>query len=214
MISLLIDTSSVNLIVSIIKDNEILSFTKKSDIKSISTRLLDEIASSIEKCNLEIKDINAIFVTSGPGSFTGLRVGITAAKTMAYALKKKVIPISSLALLASTNFDTDYIIPYIDARRDYVYAAIYDQNLNPVMEDTYIKIEDLLLKTKGKKITFTGYSKVNQIEDYIVPEENIIKIVTKYKDRPGVNPHQLNPNYLKRTEAEENKCDKKLSEGR
>lgn len=207
MISLFIDTSSVNLLISIMKEKEILYFSKIEDLKSISVKVLEEIEKGFQTCNLEINNIDAIFVVNGPGSFTGLRVGITVAKTIAYTLKKKVIPVSSLALIASTSFETDYIVPYIDARRGYVYAGVYDKNLDTIVKDSYIKIEDLLKKVKGKSVTFTGYSKVEKIENYIKPEENIIRIVTKYQDSHSVNPHKLNPNYLKKTEAEEKKSD-------
>lgn len=205
MISLLIDTSSVNLLVSIVKGEKILTFTKISDVKSISIKILEEIDKSLQKCNLEIKDIDTIFIVNGPGSFTGIRVGVTVAKTIAFSLHKKIIPISSLALMATTDFDSDYIVPYIDARRGYVYAGIYDKNLESSMKDAYIKIEDLLEKVKDKNVTFTGYTTVEKIENYKNPEENIIKIVTKYQDYQSANPHEVNPNYLKKTEAEEKK---------
>lgn len=205
MISLLIDTSSVNLLVSIIKENEVVSFSKIRDLKSISVKLLEELDRNFQKCNLKIEDIDMIFIVNGPGSFTGLRVGVTMAKTLAYCLQKKAIPISSLELMATTELDADYIVPYIDARRGYVYAGIYDKNLNNIMEDSYIEIEKLLSKLKNKKAVFTGYSKVEGIDTYICPQENIIKIIKKHQDDPGINPHNLNPNYLKKTEAEEKK---------
>lgn len=207
MIYLFIDTSSVNLIISIIKEKEILYFSKIKDLKSISVKVLEEIEKGFQKCDLEIKDVDTIFIVNGPGSFTGLRVGVTVAKTIAYTLNKKIVPVSSLAFLATTPFKEDYIVPYIDARRGYIYAGIYDKNLKNAMEDSYIKIEDLLIKLKGKNVIFTGYSKVDKIENYVEPKENIISIVTKYKDNEGVNPHKLNPNYLKKSEAEEKKSD-------
>lgn len=205
MISLLVDTSSINLLVSIIKEDKVLSFSKLNDLKSISIKLLEEIDISLKKCNLEIENIDTIFVVNGPGSFTGLRVGVTAMKTIAYCFQKKIIPISSLELMATTVFDADFIVPYIDARRECVYAGIYDKNLNSIMEDSYIKIEELLTKTNNKNVVFTGYSKVTGIDTYIYPNEDVIKIIKKHQNDSGIPPHKLNPNYLKKTEAEEKK---------
>lgn len=205
MISLLIDTSSVNLLVSIIKDREVLSFSKIEGLKSISVKIVEEIQNSLEKCKVGIEDIDTIFIVTGPGSFTGIRVGVTVAKTIAYTLETKIIPVSSLALMATTPFTEEYIVPYIDARRGYVYAGVYDKNVNAIVEDSYIKIEDLLAKIENKQVIFTGYSKVDKIDNYIKPKENIINIVTKYQDHPGIHPHKICPNYLKKTEAEEKK---------
>lgn len=203
MISLLIDTSSINLLVAIVKDGDILSFSKIEELRSISTELLVEIKTSLEKNHLAITDIDTIFIVNGPGSFTGLRVGVAVAKTIAYTLHKKIIPISSLELMATTSFEKEYIVPYVDARRGYVYAGIYDKNLKTILKDSYIKVDDLLNFTKNKDVIFTGYSEVIGITSYIKPKENIIKIIEKYKDSCGMNPHELNPNYLKKTEAEE-----------
>lgn len=210
MIYLVLDTSSTNLTVSLVKDKELLSFQKLENIIGHSTILLKEIDNVLAKNHISISSIDTILVVNGPGSFTGLRVGVTVAKILAYTLNIKIIPISSLEFMASTNCDGDYIIPYIDARRGYVYAGIYDSNLQVIMKDSYISVDELLVKIPvDKKIVFVGNVNVKGIENPIRSKENIISIIEKHKNDEGVNPHLVNPNYLKRVEAEEKLHDSK-----
>lgn len=204
MISLLFDTSSSHLLVSIVKEDVLLAYTKIEDIRGLSTRLLEEIDRCIQKSGISLSQIDTIFIVNGPGSFTGLRVGVTVAKVMAYTAHKKIIPISSLELMATTPFDGDYIVPYIDARRGYVYAGVYDKELNIIKEDSYISVENLLASLDAsKKIIFVGNTEVDKISSFIKPHEDVKKIITKHIEDTSVSPHRVNPNYLKLTEAEE-----------
>jgi len=85
--------------------------------------------------NLSIKDINAIAVGKGPGSYTGLRIGISAAKGLCFANDIPLIAINSLEILSnSCVIDQGLIVPMIDARRMEVYSAIFDQNHNWIRE--------------------------------------------------------------------------------
>lgn len=203
MISLLIDTSSFNLLIYLVKDNKILNFCKLKNIKSHSTIVLSKIEEILKDSSINVKDIDNIFVVNGPGSFTGLRIGVTIAKMLGFTLNKKVIPISSLELLATTSFNTDYIVPIIDARRGYVYSGIYDKNLNIYMNDQYIKLENLLSSLdKNKTYTFVSYDNID-IPSLELPDENTIKIIEKHINDMTINVHLINPNYLKKTEAEE-----------
>lgn len=203
MISLFIDTCTSNLIVSIIKDSEILKTYNKSIKTDLSVKLFPVMQDIFNESNLTPKDIDMIFVTNGPGSFTGIRIGVTVAKTFAWALKKTVIPISSLEFIATTSVKEDYIVPIIDARRDCVYAGIYNEHLDAIMSDRYISIDDLKKEIGNKSIKFISYDEFESI-DSMKPRIDIIKIVEKYKRDKGINPHKLNPNYLKLTEAEMN----------
>lgn len=91
------------------------------------------------EANLSPKQLDAIVVSKGPGSYTGLRIGVSAAKGLAYGLDLPIIALESLEIIAATckasHPDFDIYIPMIDARRMEVYAASYDQNmsrLNPI----------------------------------------------------------------------------------
>lgn len=205
MISLFIDTSSNYLYTGIVRDEELLMETQEELNQRLSVEALPKIVENFEKVNLKPEDIDNIIVVVGPGSFTGIRIGVTIAKTMAWALKKKIIPISGLQAMAiSSDFD-EYCMPLIDARRGYVYGAIYDKNAKSVFEDSHILLSELenVAKeyTKIKVITNDKLETIYPKEKYI---PDIKKIVAYYKEKEGCNAHLVNPIYLKKTEAEEN----------
>ena len=201
MIYLLIDTCTINLIISIIKDDKILSKIIRQNDGNLSTYFTSYVEDLLKENSLSIDDIDIIFVANGPGSFTGVRIGLTFAKVLAWAKNIKVVPFSSLELLASTN--TNKInIPILDARRGYVYAGCYDANLKSLFNDAYISIDDFNSKLKGiKNIQYVSCDEFDS--SVIKPNYDVLRVVSKHKDDAGVNPHTLNPNYLKRTEAEE-----------
>lgn len=190
MTYLFIDTSANNLIISIIKNMEMIyCFNEKND-KTLSGKIMPVIDEAFSKTNLKPTDIDKIFVVTGPGSFTGIRVGLTVAKVMSWGLNIPLIPLSELELLATIG-KSDLIIPVIDARRGYVYGGVYDNNLNVIRPDEHILQSELL----------ASYDNYELIEDGNV---DIVKLIKKHESDTPVNPHELKPNYLKRTEAEEN----------
>lgn len=203
MISLFLDSSDKKVIVALLSGGKLIDSIIEENDNHLSEKFLPMIERIIAKNQLQIDNIDAIYVINGPGSFTGVRVGVTTAKVMAWGLKKRIIPISELALLATTMTNKKYIVPYIDARRNAVYAGIYDKNLNSVMADAYISIDNLMKKIDHiEDVEFVSY--YNNIEHTIEPNIDIEKIVQKHYNDEGINPHQVVPNYLKRTEAEEN----------
>lgn len=200
MISLLIDTTTSNITVSIVKDQNILYKYQEKILTDMSSKILPIIDSGLKENKLTLNDIDKIFVVNGPGSFTGIRVGVTVAKTIAWALKKDIIPLSSLELMATTNTSKKYIIPMIDARRGNVFGGIYDIELNIIKEDKLINLNELI-RDLNNDYEFISYDKLNL--DVIRPNIDVLKIINKHINDQGVNPHNLNPNYLKLTEAEE-----------
>lgn len=202
MISLLIDTSTSNLTVSIMNNKEVLYKYQETILSDMSSKLLPIIDNGLKEHNLKLENIDKIFVVNGPGSFTGIRVGVTVAKTIAWALKKDIIPLSSLELIATTNTSKKYIVPMIDARRNNVFAGIYDNNLNCIKEDKLISIEEI--SNLNGDYEFISYDNI-KLESVIKPNIDVLKIINKHINDEGINPHNLNPNYLKLTEAEENK---------
>lgn len=199
MISLFIDTSTSFPTISLIKDIEVL-YEFHEEIKSdMSSRILPIIDEGLNNSNLTLNSINNIFVVTGPGSFTGIRIGVTIAKTIAWSLNKKIIPISSLEFIATTNTNKDCVISMIDARRGNVFAGIYTNTLECIMNDTLISLEELL-KDKSENYELVSY---DNISNSIKPIPSIIKIINKHINDEGINPHELKANYLKLTEAEE-----------
>lgn len=201
MIYLLIDTCDSNYMVSIIKNHEVLFLFQSDNTKELSTKLLLTIEDAFHSTELNIRDVDKIFVTTGPGSFTGIRVGTTVAKTIGFALNKKILSLSKLELLATTPFETDYIVPYIDARRDFVYAGVYDQKLNVILADQYISLDELKKQLVGKSVTFV--STKDLVSETMEPNENVLKIICKHEEDTFCDAHKIVPNYLKKTEAEE-----------
>lgn len=203
MICLLIDTSTSNITVSIVENNNILYRYHELIKTDMASKLMPIIDEGLNKCNLNINNIDKIFIVNGPGSFTGIRVGVTVAKTIAWALKKDIIPLSSLELMATTKTDKKYLVPMIDARRENVFGAIYDTELNCIKEDKLININQLI-ENLNDDYALISYDNIS-LENIIEPNIDILKIINKHINDKGVNPHNLNPNYLKLTEAEENK---------
>ena len=195
---LFLDTSSFFVTVAILEDDKVLYEYKDVITDDMSSRIMPIISEGFNSVAFSIKDIDRIFVVNGPGSFTGVRIGVTIAKTIAWALKIKISTISSLEYLATTNCDTKYIIPMIDARRGYVFAGVYDSNLNSILEDQYIKYDDLNdYFNEGTIVS------LNEFDNCIKPNLDIVKIINKHINDEGINAHSVKPNYLKKTEAEE-----------
>ena len=201
---LYLDTSSSFLYAGIIEDNRLLAEISEEMDCDLSRIALLKISEMFTKLNLKPNDIDKIIVVNGPGSFTGIRVGITIAKTYAWGLKKDITTVTSLEAMAiSSDFD-GYKVPLIDARRGYVYGAIFDKNNNEVVKSSHISLDLLENKINEYKdvviITNDELDLEYNREEY---RPNILRIVEKYKDRENVNPHFVNPEYLKLTEAEE-----------
>ena len=202
MMSLFIDTSNFKLIVGVIneKENKVCSYYNDVLKSDLSEKALVVIKECIDKAKIRPIDIDKIYVVNGPGSFTGVRIGVTIAKTYGWSLNKKVIPVSSLEVLSSTDTDKKYVASLIDARRGYVYAGIYNNELKAYRKDKYIELEELKRIIPKDSIIVSD----DDIDGVEKPNINILKVVNKHKDDDGVNPHELVPSYLKITEAEAN----------
>ena len=198
---LFINTSTDKMVVAIVVDDKVEYLCKENRGRDLSVSLMPTIEEAFSKTNQKPNDIDTIFVANGPGSFTGIRMGVTVAKTMAWGLHLKVVPLSSLELMASTNTEKEYVVPLIDARRGYVFAGIYDHNLNVIKEDSYISLEDLRNEIGEKEVLYVSEDQF--AFEVAESDYDILKIISKHKNDEGINPHQLKPNYLKMTEAEE-----------
>lgn len=202
---LYIDTSSSYLYTAIVEDDKLISEIKEEFGQNLSEVALPKIASMFKDNNMTANEIDKIIVVNGPGSFTGIRIGITIAKVYAWSLNIPITTITSLEAMALSSNSNKVHIPMINARRGYVFAAVYDEDSKEIIKPQHIKLEDLL-------------KQVNEIEDYeIISNDefdfdevskynpNILKIVLFFKDKEEINPHAVNPDYLKLTEAEESK---------
>ena len=202
---LYLDTSSSFLYAGIIEDNKLIDSICEEMASDLSKIALLKISNMFTNNNLKPNDIDKILVVNGPGSFTGIRVGITIAKTYAWGLKKDITTVTSLEAMAISSNFKGYKVPLIDARRGYVYASIFDENNNEIFKACHISLE--LLKEKinelGKDVVIITNDDIDLEYNKEEYKPDILKIVQNYKDRENVNPHLVNPEYLKLTEAEE-----------
>ena len=200
--NLFIDTSFSKVILALTKEDKIVKYIEENNDQTLSDRIFIMMERLFE--GQSRTNISKIFVASGPGSFTGVRIGVTIAKTIAWSLNVPVIPVSSLEVLASTISNEDGIVVYMDARRGNVFGGIYDNQLNPIVEDAHISYEELLLKVPEGNIIYSSHTILDEKFPVISPRVNVLSIIQKHKDDIPVNTHELVPNYLKLTEAEEN----------
>lgn len=202
---LYIDTTTSYLYTGLVVDGKLIADIKEDFGKDLSSCALQKISELLQNNELVPNDIDKIMVVNGPGSFTGIRVGVTIAKTYAYSLNKKVITISSLEAMAlSSKTDSTFKIPMIDARRGYVYGAIFNSDATPVLKPQYITLEALKCAVDHLIDSYEYISNQNftdiKTELY---NPDIEKIVNTFENREETNPHAVNPVYLKQTEAEE-----------
>ena len=201
---LFIDTSSFFINITITDNDEIVCQTIEEIEKDMSSKIMPIIRECFEKVSFDINDIDKIFCVNGPGSFTGVRVGVTVAKVISWSLAIPLIPISSLEVISSTDSDKKYRVGIIDARRGNCFAGIYDQDLNIIKEDRFISLDEL------KNEINDNYELIGS--NYRESKPNILKIINKHINDDSVNAHAFKPNYLKKTEAEEKLNDKRNNE--
>ena len=201
MISLFLNTSSSRFSVAIAKDNKVIDSLYVDYDKDLSKDALYEVKKILEKNALNPTDVDEVICVRGPGSFTGLRIGVTIAKTFAYFLEKELYSVSTLEVMAS-SVTGDVIVPIIDARRGFCYSAIYDKNYNVLMDECYIKITDLLEKVKSYtgNIVFVSLDKFDfETVEFVPDMDKFFNLDFKRKE----DSMTFVPNYLKKTEAEE-----------
>ena len=154
-----IETSSTNCSVSISKNGKLIDYIEKNSSNfSHSQKLHIFISKITEKNKISLRDFDAVSVGIGPGSYTGLRIGLAAAKGICYALDIPLISISSLENLI-TNIDFNGIlISTIDARRDEVYSCIYNNKKEIIREELpeIINSKSYLNYSVDKKILIVG----------------------------------------------------------
>jgi len=160
MIWLGIETSNAPLSIAIVKDGLVLEEIVQNEKLTHSVTVMPAIEELFQKANLKPTEIDAIAVSEGPGSYTGLRIGVTIAKTLAWTLKKPLVGVSSLQVLAANIQDFNGIIcALFDARRQNVYAGAYlGQTLETVIKEHHNSIEGLLdqLQELNTPVKFVG----------------------------------------------------------
>ena len=133
-----IESSSTNCSVSLTKNGDLISIKENNDEKySHSTKLHSFINEVISYSKITINELSAIAVSRGPGSYTGLRIGVAAAKGLCFSLDIPLISVSTLLILSKQiKISSGLILPVLDARRNEVYSAIYDANYKLVKKES------------------------------------------------------------------------------
>ncbi|MEK5233607.1 tRNA (adenosine(37)-N6)-threonylcarbamoyltransferase complex dimerization subunit type 1 TsaB [Lysinibacillus sp. FSL K6-0232] len=160
MIWLGIETANAPLSIAVVKDGKVVAEMVQNIKLTHSAGAMPAIEEVLTRIGLKPSDLDAIAVSEGPGSYTGVRIGVTLAKTLAWTLQKPLVGISSLKILAANAaLYNGLICPIFDARRGNVYTAIYQgMALETIVEDYHTHIDELLerLKALEAPILFVG----------------------------------------------------------
>lgn len=155
-----IDTAVSSASVCLARDAQSLHFAYNDKQQDHASWLHVAIQKLIADEGMMIKDIEAIAVTIGPGSYTGLRVGLSTAKGLSFAMNIPLITINTLEMMATAviDEDADRYCPLIDARRMEVFMAVYNKNLKPVIEPCAMILEPTSFNSllQSGKTIFSG----------------------------------------------------------
>ena len=220
---LAIDTSNQTLSVAVCDDEKIIGQYTITVKRNHSLTLMPAITQLMKDIGMSPKELDRIVVAQGPGSYTGLRIGVTTAKTLAYTLKKEVVGVSSLKTIAANCVSIKgVIVPLVDARRNNVYTGAYEYiegRLTTVIADQHIALEKWLDDLKAfDQVYFVGEdvskflkqietnlpkATINKIPQWQIPQGTVLAELGR-KEEAITDIHDFLPNYLKRVEAEEN----------
>lgn len=223
MKTLTIDTSTEVLGVGLLIDGHVAGEVVTHIKKDHSTRLMPTIVSLLDDLAIKPDQLTSIVVSKGPGSYTGVRIGVTTAKSLAWALDIPLFTVSSLKVLTyNGRFFSGIICPFFDARRNNVYTSLYKWNDNineQVEEDCHVSMEKWLEKLSHleKEVLFLS-PHIEQYKDMIIEsmgEKAVILEGAYHYIKPTFlheasvrnkeeNIHLLSPNYIRLAEAEVN----------
>jgi tRNA threonylcarbamoyladenosine biosynthesis protein TsaB len=227
-----VDTSSNVASVAITDDEKLICEITVNTKKTHSQTIMPMIDSALKQSELEISDIDLIASANGPGSFTGLRIGVSAVKGLAHAAKIPVVGVSILEAMAYNLPFCEYVIsPMMDARRQQVYNAVYEwknEELSEIKAPRALSVDELIeeLLTSDKRVVFLGDG-VDVHKAYIqekmgdkavfapvsAKEQRASGLAVAAKKKKAVSCYELAPIYLRKPQAEreleekeKNKC--------
>ena len=220
-----IDTSTMAANVAVLEDDKLICEYTINTKKTHSQKLMPMIENMLNLSDINIKDIDAIGICVGPGSFTGLRIGMATAKAISHVNNIPLIGVNSLEVLgANMDFSNKKICSILDAQRNQVYTCkyIFEENKSKSLEDIKIMpIDDLLeeLSATNEEWVIIGeavYKYKDKIEaksniTMSSPSNNITKasslcVVARDKFEQNMDVHNcydINPMYIRKSQAEE-----------
>lgn len=217
-----VDTSTMMSSISILEDNRIIGDYSVNQDQTHSEKLVLNIKRLLEDVKLTVNDIDLFAVAKGPGSFTGLRIGMTSIKAIAQALDKDIIGISTLEAMAFSVLKEGYIFPVIDARGKRYFSGLYrreDGELEKIFEEILHEDEIYELVKGLDKYIFVGDSasllpdKIKNLPNVEIAPANLNNAIgknlcvlakRKYEDGKSTSLFELEPNYLRKSQAEIN----------
>ena len=209
---LAMDTSNKALSLAILENEETLGQVTLNIKKNHSITLMPAIDFLMNSLDLKPADLDRIVVAQGPGSYTGLRIAVATAKTLAHTLKIELVGVSSLLALVPEQVE-GLVIPVMDARRNNVYAGFYKSG-QAMRPEAHLPLAEVLemAGAANQPVTFVGETAAfaEQIEEAFpqvaiqptLPDAAALGRIGL--DLPAQSIHDFVPNYLKRVEAEEN----------
>ena len=218
---LAVDTSSAVASVAICEDDKLICECVLNNKNTHSQTLMQMIDDVFKKSELTPKDIDVFAVASGPGSFTGLRIGVTTVKGLAHACGKDAVGVNTLeALCYNLPFCPHIIAPIMDARREQVYNALYrfeDGSLIEIAAPRAIALCDVIdeLEKLGEKVVFLGdgvpvfCEKITEKlgDNALFAPQNAnaqraASVAEAAKNKERINYNSLVPVYLRKSQAE------------
>lgn len=235
MVILGIESSAPSASAAIVKDGKLLSEMFLNVGLTHSVTLMPLIRQAVEGAGITADDIDVVAVTNGPGSFTGVRIGVSTAKGIAQPSEKKCVPVSTLEAIAYPLADSECLaVSVMDARCQQVYCALFDCSnsvMTRITQDDAISLENLcdFLKTYDKKKILIGdgadiaYDYLNgKISDlykaspiFKYQRASSVALLAEKKienNEPFVSANDLVPSYLRLSQAERELKKKKENE--
>ncbi|MBS4769623.1 tRNA (adenosine(37)-N6)-threonylcarbamoyltransferase complex dimerization subunit type 1 TsaB [Carnobacteriaceae bacterium zg-ZUI240] len=213
MITLAIEAANKSLSVALFQDDTLIASESLENTLQHSVHLAPCVDTVMKTAGVTMKQLNQIAVSVGPGSYTGLRIGVTFAKTLSQTLNIPVLPLSSLHVLALSLENTNHlVVPFYDARRQNVFVGYYKNGINIEM-DEHLPFAQVLEKVKAhKSLTFISPDMPLYKESILhhFPNASCIQAypsaqhMLRAKNRQCVASDDVLPVYLKLAEAEEN----------
>ncbi len=207
-----IETTTKNCSVAVSKDGELLTLKELHDEKYTHAENLNVfIEEAMQTAGLGFNDLHAIAVSKGPGSYTGLRIGVSTAKGFCYALDIPLIAVNTLTALAhAVKEPTDTIISVLDARRMEVYQAVFDHNYQALDSTKAVEVKPELYQEYLQKgpVTFIGDAvqkmepiiqdpNIKFVQAYPSAQEMTALSYQKFIDKDFVDVAYFEPYYLK-----------------
>ena len=221
---LAVDTSSEICSVAILENDNVIVENSLNDGKTHSENLMTIMENTLEENKIKLSDIDLIACSVGPGSFTGIRIGVSSIKAIAEVLDVPVAAVTSLEALAKNVELKDVtIVSLIDAKNDQVYAGIFDDEYNKKEEYIADSIYTVIERVKGyDNVIFVGNAAVkykelldSNFENVVVAENNLQSASSvgrigykKHKEKDLTSADTIMPMYLRKSQAERMKKEK------